>query len=106
MEANKLLQEQIDKIQKVQDSLTRNIKLLEGKAVILEDSIKNGQKRIAFIDKQLKDTKDLMFKANKDVQVATNYYSTLKQKLANLQKHSSPKDGDALLQSLKENLNK
>ena len=105
-EANKLLQEQIDRIQRERDSLTNNIKLLEGKAVILEDSIRNGEKRIAIIDLQLQGTQARLVKANKDVQVAAAYYSSLQQKLANLQKNPDLKNGDALLQSLKEKLNR
>jgi septal ring factor EnvC (AmiA/AmiB activator) len=103
---NKALQTEIDNIQKQRDSLSANIKILEGNATILEDSIKSGEKRVAYYDVQLKSVQKRLTKANKDVQVASDYYSTMLKKLAFLQNHPNIKDGDALLQSLKDKLNR
>ena len=103
-DANKLLQAKIDSIQKERDSLMAHIKVKEGEATILEDSIRNGQKRIAEIDNQLKNTQARLAVANRNVELASEYYNSLQKKLTHLQNNPYLRQGDDLLLSLKDKL--
>lgn len=103
-DANKALQIEIDRIQNERDSLSAHIKGMERIATILEDSIKNSEIRIVYINNQLEKTQMNLAKANKNVQLASDYYNTMLQKLADLQNHPNLKDDDALLKSLKDKL--
>ena len=103
---NKALQNEIDQIQKQRDSLANDIKIREGQALILQDSIRNGERRIASIDSMLQNADARLAIANKNVKDASDYYNILLKKLANLQANPGNRQGDALIRSLKEKLNK
>jgi septal ring factor EnvC (AmiA/AmiB activator) len=103
-DANKLLQARIDSIQTERDKLLADIKVREGQAAILEDSIRKGEAHIAALDESLKKTKANLDLANKNVQVASDYYKMMLRKLANLQSHPFERNGDSLLNNLKAKL--
>lgn len=102
--ANKALQLEINKIQKQRDSLASDIKILEEKQFLLQDSIKNREAKIADITLKLKENEIKLDQANKNIQLAAANYNAILRKLTEAQKHPSLKEGDALLESLKNKL--
>lgn len=103
-DANELLQAKIDSIQKQRDSLMADVQIREQRVNRLEDSIREGERRLFEIDIRLQRVTEGLIQANSRVNTAMTYRNSLEQKLAALQKSPRNREGDALIFSLKDKL--